>query len=102
MNHKLLTNAAMRFMVMKGKASLRHLEKASEAPMEENLALLMKILQNNRNTEYGRAHHFGDITTVEEFRKQVPISGYEDFAPYIERMKNGEENLLTSSKVLGY
>ena len=102
MNHKLLTNAAMRFMVLKGKASLRHLEKASEAPMEENLALLMKILQNNRNTEYGRAHHFGEITTVEEFRKQVPISGYEDFAPYIERMKNGEENLLTSSKVLGY
>ena len=53
MNHKLLTNAAMRFMVMKGKASLRHLEKASEAPMEENLALLMKILQTQQRVFFG-------------------------------------------------
>ncbi len=102
MLQKQLTNAAMRLMVFKGKASLRQLEKSSKAPMEQNRALLLKILRDNRNTEYGRAHHFGDITSVEEYRKQVPISAYEDFAPYIERMKAGEENLLTSSRVLGY
>ncbi len=102
MIQKQLSNAAMRLMVTKGKASLRHLEKASKAPMEENRALLMKILHDNRNTEYGRAHHFGEITSIDEFRKNVPISSYEDFAPYIERMKTGETNVLTSSKVLGY
>ncbi len=102
MLRKTLTNAAMRFMVLKGKASLRHLEKSSKAPMEENRALLMKILRDNSDTEFGKAHRFGEIKTIAEFRQNVPVCTYEDFAPYIERMKNGEENLLTSSKVLGY
>ena len=102
MLRKTLIKVAMRIMVVKGNGSLRHMEKSSHAPMQENEALLKKILRDNQNTEYGRAHHFSEIRTIEEFRKQVPISAYEDFAPFIERMKNGEENLLTSSKVLGY
>ena len=99
---KALIRAAMRIMVIKGNGSLRHLEEASHAPMKENEALLKKILRANRNTEYGKAHHFAEIRTIEDFRRNVPVSAYEDFAPYIERMKNGEKNLLTSSKVLGY
>ena len=102
MTKKALTGAAMRIMVMKGNKSLRHLEASAKAPMEENRALLMKILRDNRDTEFGKAHHFGEIRTVEDFKKNVPPAGYEDYAPYIERMKNGEENLLTAAKVLGY
>ena len=99
---KPLTSAAMRLMVLKGKMSLRHLERSSHAPMRENRALLMKILHDNRNTEYGKAHGFGEIKTIAEFKQRVPISGYEDFAPYIERTKTGEKNLLTTSEILGY
>lgn len=99
---KFVNRAAMRLIVLKGKGSLRSLQKSSEAPMEENKALLKKILKTNKNTEYGKLHNFADIHTIEEFRKNVPISGYEDFAPYIERVKNGENDLLTSSKILGY
>ena len=92
----------MRVIVLKGRGSLRRLEKASRDPMRENAALLKKILRENRDTEYGREHRFGEIRTLADFRKNVPVNGYEDFAPYIERMKDGEEKLLTASKVLGY
>ncbi len=92
----------MRLIVWKGNGSLRSLRKSSEAPMEENEALLKKILKTNKNTEYGKLHDFAHIRSVEEFRRNVPISGYEDFAPYIERVKNGENGLLTASKILGY
>lgn len=99
---KLLSKAAMRLIVIKGNSSLRHLENSSLNPMKENEELLKKILKSNANTEYGKAHGFADIKSVEEFRKKVPVSTYEDFAPYIERVKNGENNILTSSKILGY
>ncbi len=99
---KLLSKAAMYTIVVKGNGSLRHLEKSSMNPMKENEELLKKILKNNANTEYGKRHDFAHIKTIEEFRKNVPISTYEDFAPYIERVKNGESNILTSSKILGY
>ncbi len=99
---KLLSKAAMRLIVMKGNGSLKHLEKSSFNPMKENEELLLKILKDNADTEYGRLHDFAHIKSIEEYRKKVPISTYEDFAPYIERVKNGENNLLTSSKILGY
>ena len=50
MEHQLLNGIAMRLMVLKGKRSLRQLERASKAPMQTNLALLKKILKQNRNT----------------------------------------------------
>lgn len=102
MSGKLLRKAAMRLIVIKGNGSLRSLEKSSLAPMEENEKLLKKILRDNADTEFGKQHGFSEIKTIEEYRKKVPISAYEDYAPFIERTKNGEKNLLTSSKILGY
>lgn len=99
---KTLSKAAMHLIVIKGNSSLRHLEKSSENPMKENEKLLKKILKANANTEYGKSHGFADIKTIDEFRKRVPVSTYEDYAPFIEREKNGEKNVLTSSKILGY
>ncbi|MBR4726471.1 MAG: GH3 auxin-responsive promoter family protein [Clostridia bacterium] len=102
MKHRFLNHLAMRVMVMKGRQSLRQLERASKAPMRQNLALLKKILKENQNTEYGRQHQFAAIHSVAEFQRRVPVNDYEDFAPQIERMKNGERNVLTASKLLGF
>lgn len=102
MEHKLLNFMAMRIMVLKGNRSLQRLERAAEDPMRENYRLLQKILKQNRNTEYGRLHQFGSINSLADFQRNVPVSEYEDYAPYIERMKNGETNVLTSSRLLGF
>ena len=58
--------------------------------------LLMKLLSDNKNTEYGKKYHFADIHTIEDYQKNVPVAVYDDFAPYIEKMKNGEQNVLTA------
>ena len=92
----------MKIMVAKGNGSLRHLQAAQEAPLEENLALLKKIIKANRNSEFGRAHHFDEIRSLDDYRKFVPPSTYEDYAEQIERVKNGEKNVLTSADILGF
>ena len=102
MIRKILTGAAMRIMVAKGNASLRHLQAACQAPFAENEALLQKIIKANRSTEFGRAHHFDEIRSLADYRRFVPPSTYEDYAAQLERVKNGEPNVLTSAKVLGF
>ncbi|MBQ1553071.1 MAG: GH3 auxin-responsive promoter family protein [Clostridia bacterium] len=102
MSHKFLNSLAMRVMVIKGNGSLKRLARSAEKPMEQNEALLREIIKKNRNTEFGRLHGFDKIRSIEDFRKNVPVSGYEDYVAYIDRMKEGEENLITASKVLGY
>jgi hypothetical protein len=70
---------------------------------------LRKFLTKSKDTVYGKEHHFEDIlkakTADELFKKyqeNVPINQYTDFEPYIERHKNGEDNVLFSGKPIIY
>ena len=63
---------------------------------------LMEKLRLNAGSEFGREHGFSEIRTVEDFRRRLPISNYEFFRPWVERVKNGETQALfgSSTKVL--
>ena len=62
--------------------------------------MLRRIIRKNRNTEFGRKYHFEDIKSPEDFQKAIPLTTYEDFRPYIDRMvEDGEQNLITSSRI---
>ncbi|MGW0882844.1 GH3 family domain-containing protein [Streptomyces sp. NPDC002671] len=58
--------------------------------------VLTELLEYNADTEYGRAHSFGAIRSLDDFRKAVPINDYTALAPWIERMAAGESNLLSA------
>lgn len=51
---------------------------------------LMRQIRREQDTGFGRDHHFRSIRSVADFRKQLPITRYEYYQPYIERVKNGE------------
>ena len=63
---------------------------------------LNNILEDNKNTEYGKSYNFSQINTFEEYKKNVPISDYSNFKSYIDKMYNGEINLLTSYQILTF
>jgi len=53
-----------------------------------------KLIQGGKNTLFGREHDFQNIKSYDDFKERVPVSDYEDLKPYIEKIKNGEENIL--------
>ena len=67
---------------------------------------LRDILTISRDTVYGKEHHFDRIlsaTTAEDlfrlYRLYVPVNNsFETLRPYVERHKNGEENVLFPGK----
>ena len=59
---------------------------------------LRTILQDNKNTEYGKKYEFAKITDLEDFRK-LPLTDYEDYQNDIERMMQGETDILTAYPV---
>lgn len=81
-----------------GRKVLKDFEDITKNPKEESYKLLFKILEDNKDTEYGKKYHFSDIHSVEDYQKMVPVINYEDINDYIERMKLGEENILTAYK----
>lgn len=52
-----------------------------------------------KSTEFGRTFDFKSIKTPEQFAKRVPVFSYEDFKPYIDRLRNGEQNVLWPEEI---
>lgn len=79
-----------------GRKVLEEFDEMTKIPMEINEKLLFKILKDNANTEYGKKYGFKDIKSIEEYQQKVPVIEYSDIENYIERMKNGEKDILTA------
>jgi hypothetical protein len=62
--------------------------------------LFHKLINDGKKTTFGKQHKFENITTYEDFVRQVPLTNYEDFIPYIEEIKNGGENILWKGRPL--
>ncbi len=65
-----------------------------EYPIDVQNELLDNLLDTAIDTQWGINHNFNRIKSYKDFQKSMPISNYEDFLPYIERIKSGEKNLL--------
>lgn len=77
------------FLAYKNARVRRFLKEAPRAREVQREVLLGKLAKC-AESDYGREHGFGEIGSVEEFRQRVPISTYEDFRPYIDRVMQGE------------
>ncbi len=56
--------------------------------------LLLRRLARHADSQFGRDHFFGEIRTPADFRKRVPIGGYDRHEPYIDRVRQGDTNAL--------
>src|SRR5262249_40414646 len=73
---------------------LAQFEAATCHPREVQEALLRRILTYQARTDFGRKHHFSQIQTPEDFRRQWPVAGYDYFEPYLARVRRGELSAL--------
>lgn len=77
--------------------------RAQHADMAEvQQAVLTDLLAEGAGTEFGTAHGFRRIRTIEEFRAAVPVRDYAAYAPLIERTAAGERNLLSAEDPVVY
>ena len=72
----------------------KKVRKWSSRPIETQEKVFRELLKGAANTAFAKDHHFSEIKTYEDFRQHVPVRDYEDFKPYIERLKKGEPDVL--------
>ena len=81
------------------KQRLHQIELFMKFPNEVQQDLLKKLLFSARYTEFGRRYDFSSLSTSAAFRERVPLQDYESLKPYIQRLKEGEQQLLWHSDV---
>ena len=72
------------------------LEDITYNPMRSQEEFVMRMVRENARTEYGRKNSFTSIRNTDEFRRYIPLTSYDDYAPLFDRIANGEKNVLTS------
>ena len=80
----------------------RALAAAARDPMAVQHALLLRLLQENRDTTFGREHDFGAIRSYDEFARKVPVQEYEAVRPYVEATISKGEHALTAERPVRY
>ena len=89
------------FIARKWAAYIRKkIDQWASDPIVTQEKVFLSIIQKAKHTAFGRDHHFEEIHSYEDFVQRVPIRDYEALAPYIERVKKGEENILWPGKPL--
>ncbi len=76
------------------KKRMHQIELFRKYPHEVQIEWFNKLIDTAKNTEFGKKHGFKDIKTRQDFQNQVPISDYEALKPYIERVRQGEQNVI--------
>ena len=92
----MIARLATRLWILGSRRRWRRFRHALRDPGVVQRRLLAGYLKRNARTVFGRHHRFADIDSVEAWQRQVPLSKYDDFEPWIERVRGGERGVLTA------
>jgi hypothetical protein len=68
-------------------------------PGDTQREVLQDLVTSAQYTEFGRQYRFSELFNIKSFKDAVPVHEYDDLKPYIERMMQGEQNILWNTPV---
>ena len=75
------------------------IEEFCKNPIETQGKVFDFLISKGKETTFGKEHSFENIEDYSAFKSNIPIRTYEEFSIFIERARNGEENVLWPGKV---
>lgn len=72
----------------------RQINRWANKPIETQQKVFKNLTTKAKDTAFGKDHNFKNIQTPKDFAKQVPIRDYEQLKPYVDRVVDGEKDIL--------
>jgi hypothetical protein len=76
------------------KQRIHQMELFMKYPHDVQAEWFKKLMEAGRDTEWGQRYDYKSIASVEDFKNRVPASNYDDIRDDIERVRQGEQNIL--------
>ncbi len=87
------------FIVRKAAAYIaKNILKWKKTAIKDQQAIMLELVKQAQHTVFGKDHKFSKIKTYEEYKKHIPVRDYEALRPYIDRITQGESNILWPGK----
>lgn len=81
------------------KKRMHQIELFVKYPLEVQGELMTKLITSAKDTEWGKKYDYQSIELYNDFKNRFPIQDYNDVKPYIDRIFEGEQNLLWPSEI---
>lgn len=78
---------------------LNQIDHFRKYPLETQANTLFYLTKMASETELGKKYDFRSVKTVSDFQSRLPVQSYEEFIPWMERLRAGEKNLLWPGKI---
>lgn len=75
---------------------------AAGRPATAQRRQLERLLDRARSTEFGREHDLARVHTLADYQDAVPVRGYDELAPWLERVWAGEPRVLSPEPPLAF
>ena len=97
---KLFEFTSLKTLLVKpfAKRVYKSIKKWANNPIETQQQVFQNLISEATATEFGKDHDFASINNYEDFVKRVPVRDYEDLRLYVDRVVNGELNVLWKGK----
>ena len=91
----LINNIVYQFM----RSRYGQIKRYVDHSLEVQNSIFHQLIAAGKNTEWGRKYDYASIKKWEHYNERVPISEYGVFKPYVQRMQQGEQNLLWNTPI---
>ncbi|MFL1894432.1 GH3 auxin-responsive promoter family protein [Aquimarina sp. 2-A2] len=78
----------------------KKIDRWSNNPIKTQEKVFWELIRAAESTAFGRDHNFSNITTHQDFVKNVPVRDYEQLRPYMDRVVSGEKDVVWPGKPL--
>lgn len=68
-------------------------------PLEVQNDVFYSLVNTAKETDFGKKHNFKAIKNLADFKKNVPIQSYDSLKEYIDRIRQGEQNILWPTEI---
>ena len=72
----------------------RQIRRGMMTAVTDQQHIFQHLVKTGIKTMFGQEHGFQEIKSHEDYVKRVPVRDYEEFRPYIDRIKEGKHNVL--------
>jgi GH3 auxin-responsive promoter len=76
----------------------KNILKWKKTALKDQQSIMLALVSQAQHTVFGKDHDFSKIKTYEDFKKQIPVRDYEDLRPYVDRITEGEPDILWPGK----
>ena len=80
----------------------KKIDKWAGNPHKTQQKVFNELIKKGENTRFGKDHGFANISSHEDFIKNVPVRDYEELRNYVDMMVEGQEDILWPGKPLYY